>query len=152
MNLLFSVLILLACLNFLIKTLLGASQIKSLTKSTNSCDFTFINIPNNKRNKLINIGVYYRHCLNNKSDMINFINELENSLENNCIKKHKLVITGDFNADLCQINKSIDITTYFNCLLSNNVPVFDMTSQKNIFLINFTNILIKLNLLLLRRA
>ena len=103
------------------KTHLGASQIKSLTKSTNSCDFTFINIPNNNRNKAINIGVFYRHCLNNKIDMINFINELENSLENDCIKKDKLVITGDFNADLCQINTSIDITTYFNCLLSNNL-------------------------------
>ena len=68
------------------KKVLGASQIKSLTKSTDSCDFTFINIPNNKRNKAINIGVYYRHCLNNKSDMINFINDLENSLENNYIK------------------------------------------------------------------
>ena len=102
------------------KTHLGASQIKSLTKSTNSCDFTFINIPNNNRNKATNIGVFYRHCLNNKIDMINFINELENSLESDYIKKDKLVITGDFNADLCQINTSIDITTYFNCLLSNN--------------------------------
>ena len=42
-------------------------------------------------------------------------------MESDCIKKDKLVITGDFNADLCKINKSIDITTYFNCLLSNNL-------------------------------
>ena len=103
------------------KTTLCASQITGLTKSTNTCDYTYIKIPYNKRCKEFNVGVYYRHCRSSKSDIMNFLNDFENSLDRNYIRKHKLVVCGDFNLDLCKVNISNDILAYFNCLLSNNL-------------------------------
>ena len=103
------------------KTSLNVTQIKPLTKSTSTCDYIFIKLPKYKNNKPLVVGAYYRHCLQNKSDVMNFLNDFENSLDCKSIKKHKTVITGDFNLDLCQVNRSNDIKAYFNCLLSNGL-------------------------------
>ena len=103
------------------KSCLKAKPVKSLTKSTSSCDYLFINIPKSKHNKGTLIGCYYRHCLNNKADVVNFINDLELSLDCNLVRKNKVLLTGDMNIDLCKVNQNIDVTTYFNCLLSNNL-------------------------------
>ena len=103
------------------KTTLGATQITGLTRSTDSCDYTYVKIPHSKRCKEMNIGVYYRHCRNNKADIMNFLNDFENSLDKNYIRKHKLVVCGDFNLDLCKVNIDNDVLAYFNCLLSNNL-------------------------------
>ena len=67
------------------KTTLGATQITGLTKSTDSCDYTYVKIPHSKRCKEMNIGVYYRHFRNNKADIMNFLNDFENSLDRNYI-------------------------------------------------------------------
>ena len=103
------------------KSELGASQIKCLTKRTDTCEYTYIKIAKSKHNEEIYIGVYYRHCLHNKQDITNFINEFENSLDTNLLRKRKLVVTGDFNLDLCKVTVNTDIINYFNCLISNNL-------------------------------
>ena len=103
------------------KTCLQAKPVKSLTKSTASCDYAFINIPKSKHNPGTLVGCYYRHCLKNRSDIINFINDFELSLDTNLVRKSKVVLTGDYNIDLCKVNHNNDVTTYFNCLLSNNL-------------------------------
>ena len=103
------------------KSTLNAKVVKSLTKSTRSCDYLYVNIPKSKNSKRTLIGCYYRHCLNSKSDVINFINDFETSLDCNIIKKSKVVVCGDMNVDLCKVNRNNDVATYFNCLLANNL-------------------------------
>lgn len=103
------------------KTKLSAKQRPSLTKSTDTCDYTYITIPKTKTSKELLVGVYYRHCLNKKSDIINFINTFETSLDCNLVRKSKLVITGDMNLDLCKVNHCQEIDSYFCSLLANNL-------------------------------
>ena len=103
------------------KAILCTKQLKSHTKSTNYCDYTYVNIPRSKRNKALNIGVYYRHCLGDKSSKEGFIGELEDTLDHSVIRKHKLILAGDFNLNLCNISKNVETMSYFNCLLANNL-------------------------------
>ena len=103
------------------KSTLNAKPVKSLTKSTTTCDYLYINIPKSKNSKGTLIGCYYRHCLSNKSDIINFLNDFEISLDSNITRRSKLILTGDMNIDLCKINHNNDVATYFNCLLANNL-------------------------------
>jgi len=94
--------------------------VSQLCNSTNSCDYIYIKLPNPKGKSLL-IGCYYRHCRSKKSDVMNFLNELENCLEDKTVKSSKLVLVGDFNLDLCKINHDHDVSAYFNCLLSNSL-------------------------------
>ena len=100
---------------------LKANQLTTLTNSTKYCDYTFISIFDGIKNRRTSIGVYYRHTNRLKVDIVGFIDEFENHLENELIKKHKIVVTGDFNLSLLDINSNIDVCTYYNCLLSNNL-------------------------------
>ena len=99
---------------------LHASQIHSLTNTSKFSDHTYIEISNKCKKKLV-IGVYYRHNISTKKDILGFIDEFENHLNHKALKNSRLVITGDMNLDLFQVNTNTSINCYFNCLLSNNL-------------------------------
>jgi exonuclease III len=103
------------------KSIHKTELVTPLTKTTNSCDHIYVKMPKFSGNKPLLVGCYYRFCRTSKDDVMNFINVLENNLESNIIKNNKTLIAGDFNLDLCNINKDNDVSTYFNCLLSNNL-------------------------------
>lgn len=103
------------------KSIHKVEKIKTLTKTTSSCDYVYVKMPQAIGKKALVIGCYYRHCRSKKADVINFINEFEHSLDTDILRKSKTCIAGDFNLDLCKINRDNDISTYFNCLLANNL-------------------------------
>ena len=103
------------------KTKYQAKLVEPLTKTTDSCDHLFIEIPKSKNNKRIIIGCYYRHCRKSKYDINKFIDDFENSLDSKLLRKCKIILTGDFNIDLFKVNVDNDVSTFFNSILSNNM-------------------------------
>ena len=94
--------------------------VKSLCKTTDSCDYLYVKMTNAMGKNLL-VGCYYRHCRSRKSDVMKFLDDLDSSLESKLVKNSKLILTGDFNLDLCKINHNHDVSAYFNCLLSNSL-------------------------------
>ena len=103
------------------KSIHKAEGVITLTKSTNSCDYIYVKIPHAIGKKSLLIGCYYRHCRSKKSDIMNFLNDFEQSLDSEILRKNKMCIAGDFNLDLCKINRDNDVFAYFNSLLANNL-------------------------------
>ena len=99
---------------------LQANQITDLTSTSAYCDHLYVTFKTNKT-KNTAIGVYYRHNLSAKADILEFINEFEYHMTHKKLKNSKIIISGDMNLDLLKISTNANIESYFNCLLANNL-------------------------------
>ena len=97
-----------------------ANQITSLSSTSAYCDNLYVTFKTNKT-KNTTIGVYYRHNLSAKTDILGFIDEFENHITHKKLKNSKIIISGDINLDLLKLSTNINIESYFNCLLANNL-------------------------------